>query len=357
MTWPVPRFSKSQINKAGKIIADGKHEDWQQFVWAFEVLINLRSCHGYVINTFQSTLRQKLKGVDNYAIVAQRLKRMPSIIAKLRRQPGMQLSRMQDIGGLRAVVASLKQVETLEKDYRISRFQHELVESQCRDYITKPKQSGYRSIHLVYRYKNSRVPDYDGLLLELQIRTKLQHAWATAVETMGTFLNFALKSSEGPEEWLNFFALVGSAFAHLENTPPVPGFEHLSKHDTFAAVIDRVVALNVKEKLVAYTVAVERVHAEGGGGSYHLVILDPNTKSVSIRSYSQMNLELANKEYGEAEKRITEGEPIQAVLVSAGSIENLRKAYPNYFLDTHEFVAQLAKIERMLTRASIGRGR
>jgi len=357
MSWPTPRFSKSQINKAGKIIADGNHEEWQQFVWAFEVLINWRSCHGYIINTFQATLRQKLKTVDNDAIVAQRLKRMPSIISKLRRQPGMQLSRMQDIGGLRAVVASLKQVTKLEKDYRASRFQHELVLSQCRDYITNPKPSGYRSIHLVYRYKNARVSEYDGLLLELQIRTKLQHAWATAVETMGTFLNYALKSSEGPEEWLNFFALVGSAFAHLENTPPVPGYEQLSKLDTLAAVIDGVNTMNVREKLLAYTVAAEQVHAEGGGGSYHLVILDPNTMSVNIRSYSQMNLETANKEYGEAEKRITEGEPIQAVLVSAGSIENLRKAYPNYFLDTHEFVAQLDKIERMLTRASSGRSR
>lgn len=37
--------------------------------------------------------------------------------------------------------------------------------------------------------------------------------------------------------------------------------------------------------------------------------------------------------------------------------ETLRKAYPNYFLDTHEFVTQLDKIERMLARATSGQGR
>ena len=80
---------------------------------------------------------------------------------------------------------------------------HELHTS--RDYIQHPKPSGYRSIHLVYKYKNPISPEYNGLFVELQIRTRLQLAWATAVETMGTYLGHALKSSEGPERWLDFF--------------------------------------------------------------------------------------------------------------------------------------------------------
>lgn len=164
MSWPTPQFSKSQINKAGQILIVG-NDDFDQALWAFDVLNNWRSCHGYPINTFQATLRQKLKAIDENAIVAQRLKRMPSIIGKLWREKGMQLSRMQDIGGLRAVVSNLKNAYALENEYRSSRFQHELVINQCKDYIAKPKISGYRSIHLIYRYKNVRAPEYDGLLL------------------------------------------------------------------------------------------------------------------------------------------------------------------------------------------------
>jgi putative GTP pyrophosphokinase len=110
------------------------------------------------------------------------MKRAPSIVSKLQRFDGMNLARMQDIGGLRAVLGSVSRVRKLEAMYRNSKFRHVLV------YIAHPKSDGYRGIHLIYRYSNSLAPAYDGLSLELQVRTRLQHAWATAVETMGTFL-------------------------------------------------------------------------------------------------------------------------------------------------------------------------
>ena len=75
----------------------------------------------------------------------------------------MQLARMQDIGGLRAVVGTLKMVRELEDNYKRSRFKHELVTD--RDYIENPKSSGYRSVHMIYRYRSEIAPAYDGLLL------------------------------------------------------------------------------------------------------------------------------------------------------------------------------------------------
>jgi putative GTP pyrophosphokinase len=349
MAWPKPEFTKNQINKAGTIFLSGTG-DLEKIVWAFTVLDNWRSCHGYPINTFQATLRQKLKNIDQNAIVAQRLKRWFSIVEKLKRFKSMQLARMQDIGGLRAVVATLDKVRVLEANYRNTRFNHELV--GYRDYISNPKKSGYRSVHLVYRYNNPIEAQYDGLHIELQIRTRLQHAWATAVETAGTFLDHALKSSEGPEMWLNFFSITGSAFAHIEKTPPVPGYEDFTKEQTFKAVIERAHLLGVRQKLVAYSVAAGRVYDDRKSGSYHLVILNPNEKTVNIQSYSQSNLDEASKEYSRAEQRIADGEPIQAVLVSAGSIKNLRRAYPNYFLDTREFIQGLSRIEKLLKKSA-----
>ncbi|MCK9374866.1 MAG: RelA/SpoT domain-containing protein [Syntrophobacterales bacterium] len=349
MPWPTLKFTKNQVNKSGNILLRGT-EDYKQVLWAIDVLDNWRSCHGYPINTFQSTLRQKLKAIDQKAIVAQRLKRVFSIYEKLKRFKSMQLARMQDIGGIRAVVSTLDNVRALETNYRNTRFNHELVAE--RDYITNPKSSGYRSVHLVYRYKNPIEPQYDGLFIELQIRSRLQHAWATAVETMGTFLDHALKSSEGPKMWLNFFSLTGSAFAHIEKTPPVPSYEDLTKEETFEAVIERAHSLEVRPKLVAYSVAAERVYADKKSGSYHLVILNPKEKTVNIRSYSQSNLDEASKEYSQAEQRIADGEGIQAVLVSAGSIKNLRRAYPNYFLDTREFIRGLGRIEKLLKKSA-----
>ena len=65
------QYSKSQVNRAGEILAasEGYLQDDQE--WAAAVLANWRACHAYPINTFQATLRQKLKTVDPDAIVAQ----------------------------------------------------------------------------------------------------------------------------------------------------------------------------------------------------------------------------------------------------------------------------------------------
>ncbi len=203
MTFPEPKFSRTQVQKAGDyLISEDAQSDFNQWVDSFIVLSNWRACHGYPINTFQATLRTKLKKIDGNALVAQRLKRTPSILNKLKRFPGMSLSRMQDIGGLRAVVSTLPQLNKLYENYKDTRFTHKLVSEY--DYVAKPKISGYRSIHLVYKYALPRPSAYDGLQVELQLRTRLQHAWATAVETVGTFLEHSLKSSEGPDEWLNF---------------------------------------------------------------------------------------------------------------------------------------------------------
>lgn len=342
MTGITPRYSRSQVNRAGRTLCESVI-DRQQYRRAVAILNNWRSSHSYPVNTFQATLRAKLDKIDSKALVAQRLKRTPSIISKLQRLKGMQLSRMQDVGGLRAVVSTLAMVRELQESYKNSRFKHELIAE--RDYIETPKNSGYRSVHMIYRYQNINAPAYNGLLLELQIRTRLQHAWATAVETMGTFLDYALKSSEGPEKWLEFFSLAGSAFAYLEGCIPVEKHAHLSKEQMYEKVTSDSYALDVRNRLEAYALAVDAITADDHRGSYHLIVLDPLKRQVNIKTYGRRRLGQANKDYTREEYRIRDGESIQVVLVSAGPIDTLRRAYPNYFLDTREFIKHVNRIE------------
>ena len=338
-----PKYSRSQVNKAGDIFRNSDHAR-ENILWAAGVLGNWRAIHNYPINTFQATLRQKLKAIDEQALVAQRLKRIPSIIDKLRRFPDMQLARMQDIGGLRAVVNNLTQVQLLYDNYKKTRFQHQLISE--RNYIEKPKTSGYRSIHLVYRYNNVLVPKYNGLLIELQLRTRRQHAWATAVETMGIFLNYALKSSEGPHEWLKFFSLTGSAFAHLEHQNPVPGYEALTSTETYRDVAQKSRRLNVVETLSGYGAAINAIHADERRGTYYLLVLDPEKRTLRLQAYSKERFEVATHDYLKAEEEIVGGSQKQAVLVATASVEDLRRAYPNFYLDTHEFLKILKNIEK-----------
>lgn len=313
---------------------------------ALDLLAHWRSCHAYPVNTFQATLRKRLRNICSSALVAQRLKRTPSIIKKLQINPGMQMARMQDIGGLRAVVDNLAQVKHLSNLYQQAKLTHELIGVD--DYIETPKPSGYRSIHIIYRYRNPSNPAYDGLCLELQIRTKLQHAWATAVETIGTFLNQALKSSEGPEEWLEYFKLAGAAFAILEKCPVPSQFTGKGQQEIYAELIAETERLEVRRKLNAFAIAANSIETKKAQGNYHLIILNAHTKIVEIRSFGKKRLEEANQAYSDAEVLSEFDASIQAVLVATDSIDALRRAYPNYFLDTRAFVNAITRIQKAL---------
>jgi hypothetical protein len=66
-----------------------------------------------------------------------------------------------------------------------------------------------------------------------------------------------------------------------------------------------------------------------------LLVLDPDQFTVTVSGYRRQRLAEANEEYAKIER---ESPQLQSVLVSADSLNALRMAYPNYFLDTAEFL-------------------
>lgn len=161
---------------------------------------------------------------------------------------------------------------------------------------------------------------------------------------MGTFLGQALKSGQGEKNWRDFFAAASAAIAVIEKCPAVPGFEHLSPKQVYRRVADEERKLRVLDKLNGFAIAADRISKQAGQGAYHLVILNSAQRTVSIQPFALARLEEANKAYAEVEARAAAGEAVEAVLVSAGPIDALRKAYPNYFLDTQAFVTQIQKV-------------
>lgn len=345
MTFAIPNFTKNSINRSGKILIDaGASPEAREK--ALAMITHWRSCHAYPVNTFQATLRGRVKKVSDNALVAQRLKRIPSMATKLQLNHGMQLVRMQDIGGLRAVVDSISQVRRLQAMYFDGSLTHELIDTD--DYIENPKESGYRSLHLIYKYKNPNKSPYDGLHLELQIRTRLQHAWATAVEIIGTFLNQALKSSQGSSEWLYYFKVVSAAFSLMEKTATPREFSDWTPARIVQTCLGLEKDLDVRRNLQAFAVTAKAITSSKAAGSYHLIVLNPVNRTVSVQSYGVRRLLEANEAYAKTEIAASEsGEDIQTVLVSTDTVESLRRAYPNYFLDTRQFITALSRIPRL----------
>lgn len=336
MSFEYPLHSKNTVDKAGDLLRKSLTEnvDAIELTKAQDILSNWRASHSYIINTFQATLRDKTKKLNVDCLIAQRLKRMPSILNKLRLRRTMRLSTMQDIAGIRVVVNSIDDVNRIAEAYRQAGFLHSRMPED--DYIMSPKRSGYRSLHQIYKYKNTRNPNYDGLFIELQIRTKVQHAWATAVETVDTFLKYSLKSSEGPEEWKNYFAQASSALAHIEQCQLVPSLEDQSKQQAFIATCESHARLGVQTKLQGYNLAASLPLTTRG--SYYLLDLDTMNSRLKYTTYGRDRLAEASAAYIDLEKRYSATDDHQIVLVSAQSLSNLRRAYPNYFLDSHEYL-------------------
>ena len=214
--WEVPKYTKSEINKAGKIIAD-PFSTPKEREEALVILNNWRAAHAYPLQVICSNLRQK----NPNAIVVQRLKRLESITGKIQRFPEMQLYKMQDLGGCRVIVDTIEQVYNAIDRYKFSRIRHILKREY--DYIANPKESGYRSYHMVYQFHSESKDTYNkNMFIEIQFRTKLQHMWATAVEMMGIYTKSNLKSSQGDYDILRFFTLVSSLFAIEEKMPICP---------------------------------------------------------------------------------------------------------------------------------------
>ncbi len=344
MGFEPPKYSRNKVNKAGDILAKRKKIKNSENFDAMSILGNWRVAHAYPINTFQATLRDRLKRIDESALVGQRLKRAPSIIEKLKRFKTMNLAQMQDIGGLRAVLSNISKLRRLEDVYRSPRFNHELFD--WNDYIYKPKSDGYRGLHLIFKYRSTRSEalKYNNLLIELQLRTKIQHDWATAVETMDIYLGQALKLGKGNRRWKRFFKYTSMAFSILESSHPVPGLENLSDKKVFQVVREMDNELKVLEKLEGFSIATDMILNVPGVGVYNLITLNISERSVKIRPYPLSKLSEANRELTGLESKYANNGDVDIVLLSAGPLKKLKKSYPNYFLDTYNFIKRVRKV-------------
>ena len=65
---------------------------------------------------------------------------------------------------------------------------------------------------------------------------------------------------------------------------------------------------------------------------------------MTIKAYGRDDYEKALQDFSHEEERAVSGEKIEPVLVSAGRIDTLKRAYPNFFLDIREFIVLVQRI-------------
>lgn len=212
-------FTKGEVNRAGILIRDYFHGppkvpsspfdgyDPAELVKAMFAITWWKQRHARPLSRVGAGLRyhviQEDGAVHGKIDVAQRLKKRDTIINKLHRFPRMELTQMHDIGGVRATLPSLAALNAVSR-----RLKKTWTIRKTRDYIAKPKPSGYRAIHHdVVR---------DGVVVEVQLRTLRQHVWANQVEDDGRRLGTGYKFGFGSPEIHDYYRVVGKAFHALD---------------------------------------------------------------------------------------------------------------------------------------------
>jgi len=334
-------YSRKKISKAGEALMTAKSQEERNA--ALQIINEWRSNHVFpLFGRKNALLRLMAKNNLQALISSQRLKRLTSIEYKLDLNPNMGLGGMQDIAGYRVVLKDVNDLKTLYNLVDSQRTSHKLLRTT--DYIKTPKTSGYRSIHFVYEYSSTQ-QKFNGLKLELQIRTKLQHNWATAVETVGLITNTSLKSSQGSELWLEFFKIVSSLFAIKEQLPKLEAHKDLTMNDLMVNCYHLCDELNVIKTLRAITVTIDKMTETTHVNHYYLLNIDFVAMNVNVILYKKTQLQIATDRYLALEK-IIDINKNAVVLVSAMNMRALKKAYPSYFLDTTEFINALEGIQR-----------
>ena len=77
---------------------------------------------------------------------------------------------------------------------------------------------------------------------------------------------------------------------------------------------------------------------------FFLLELDIVGEKLNIKSYTREEEQTAINDYSALEKRHSGRKDYDVVLVGVDTTNDLKKAYPNYFVDTSEFLNYLKKI-------------
>ena len=203
-------LSKAQVRKAGqtlrRFMRSGQTlsaEEAVKFEKAIVVVQQFRAAHQHPLVTANNGLRSMVRTAGCEVEVSQRLKRLNTILDKLVREPNLPLSSMQDIGGVRAVLNSIDEVRRVE-----ARLKHNRPVLGYRDYISDPRRSGYRGVHVIV--------GYDGRQIEVQLRTRVMHDWAIAVERLSSRVGENLKG-DGDHAVQAFLAAASEVMALEEH--------------------------------------------------------------------------------------------------------------------------------------------
>lgn len=317
---------------------------------------NFREAHNIIIKLF--TIELKKVNFSKQHLTASRNKRIETIISKLCRPEKPKLDRIHDIAGTRIIFENIKSLEDyidILENTELVNFKEKINEDKNRyNYIKNPKSDGYRSIHKVFYY-SSNIPystlnekhfNLENKKIELRLRTRLQHIWATTVEiydiinksNIKTGTHNKLETKEGL-----FFKKCSLVFEGIESNDVEKikiNINEIFRDKDLVEIYNRLKGIkNIKNIQLPKTLGSDEVFiliTDLNKGKTTFFTTDP------IEKNDKQDTFLINASYRRLEEKNTKGEYI-LLLLTLGDIKKLKNVYPNYFLNTNKFISILKK--------------
>jgi putative GTP pyrophosphokinase len=149
----------------------------------------------YVEDTLVNKIGCRITGRPSKSTVA--------IVEKLKRET-IRLNQIQDIAGCRVLVSDLASQDDLVETMQVF-FPSVEVDDKRRH-----PTNGYRAVHVI--------ATKHGRPVEIQVRTRLQHAWAEISEKVADQFGHSIKYGQGDELAIRFLTELSSITSRLERT-------------------------------------------------------------------------------------------------------------------------------------------
>jgi putative GTP pyrophosphokinase len=189
---PRSELSKSQIDRLGNRLRKGDIGDLD-----LRLLDSYRRSFTEAYEAVVGQIRDQL-GLEPTGRPA---KSTTSISEKLRRE-SIRLSQIQDIAGCRLIVKDMAKQD--EVTAQLSKLFNKTVVVDRREHPSH----GYRAVHVIV--------DYRGKLIEIQVRSALQQAWAELSEKLSDVVDSAIKYGTGNPEVVSLLSNMSETTMSVE---------------------------------------------------------------------------------------------------------------------------------------------
>lgn len=325
------KLSKSLIDKSGKALARDSETDVDKYISYVETFDEYRKNHLEPLSKMTIDLQRWLSKFGKDYFIAQRLKRKPQILRKLKRF-SVRLSQLQDIGGTRIIVEQNKDVDELVQFLKTHFSDNEELEIiRMTDYRGEGREdSGYRAYHVVI--------ERDGYKMELQIRSKIQHYWAETIERTSIVYGHHLKELEGDTDVILYFKKLSDLFYEIEaGRKPSAALknkveelrnkaeqiiQNADKKNVFTSFVNEGITRDLERK--------EKSIGQDGLNNW-IFVFDWNSGSFVCWELISNDPAGAIAQYVEFEDQYKSEDGFEVVLVGSSNVASVRQTHSHYF--------------------------